>query len=187
MWVFSYTVDHYAFCRTSAHTHPVSGVINKILSPICNQLHLCYLLYVCLAVWSCIKKCVGVCVSQLHHLECISVCRSMLQHRRGPLKTQRHFLTSASSCNSHMHACVLAHTHTHKQVCVCVSVCVFINNCNHSLHLTVVFLCAYMHLCRSVCILCSLGMNHKCHQKCSKQSSTFALFYNRWGTDRKCG
>lgn len=36
------------------HTHPLSGVINQILSPICNHLHLRCLLYVCLAVWMCV-------------------------------------------------------------------------------------------------------------------------------------
>lgn len=158
LWIIMHFAEH-------QRTHPVSGVINQILSPICNHLHLRYLLYVCLAVWSCMSKSVGVCVcvcmSHLHHLECISVCRSMLQHRRGPLKTHRHIPTSASGCNSHMHACT-AHTH--------VQVCVFVNNCNHSLHLTPVFwldTCRYVYMYVCVCLCCwgrnPSFQNHKRH------------------------
>lgn len=112
MCVFAYNLDYYAFCWTSMHTHPLSGVINQILSSICNHLHLHCLLYVCLAVW----MCVCVCVSHLHHLEYRSVCKSMLRHRGGPPKNTDTFKHPPQAATH------ISHTHTHRFMCSLLTV-----------------------------------------------------------------
>lgn len=129
MCVFAYNVDHYAFCWTSTHTHPLSGVINQILSPICNHLHLRCLLYVCLAVWVC------VCVWVTYTIWSIGECARACCDTEGVLgKTHGHILTSPSSCNAYH-----IHTHTHRFMCSLLTV-----------------IPAYIsHLCSRLC--CMLG------------------------------
>lgn len=103
-------MDHCAFCWTSLHTHTVSGVINQILSPICNHLHLRSLFYVWQfkfawqSAWVCVKNCMWDTYTIWRIEDCARPCCST---EGVLLKTQTLSNIPPPGCNAY-------HRHTEK-------------------------------------------------------------------------
>lgn len=132
--VYCYKVECCAFCWTSRHTHPVSGVINQILSPICSHLHLRSLFYVWQFkfVWQSVWVCKN-CMWDTYTIWRIEVCARPCCSTEGVLlKTQTLSNTPPWGCNAY---------HRHPAKCTCRFMC----------SLRTVITASTAHLCSCLC------------------------------------